>query len=123
MKLYTFVGEYVHPQSGFGNAPIWHGTKDDVTYASMDRTCLISFNAAQDANWKLGEAEDIAVAKSISPKVQMILAQITRDIRKKYTVDDEFAAHRTQNQTVLDDIAAIVAARKAEVEALFDGTA
>jgi len=71
----------------------------------------------------LGEAEDIAVAKSISPKVQMILAQITKDIRKKYTVDDEFAAHRTQNQTVLDDIAAIVAARKAEVEDLFDGAA
>lgn len=123
MKLYTFVGEYTHPQSGFGNAPIWHGTKDDVTYASMDDTCLAAFNAAQDGNWALGTSADIAVAKSISLKVEMILAQIPKDIRKKYTVDDEFAAHRTQNQTVLDDIAAIVAARKAEVEALFNGTA
>jgi hypothetical protein len=123
MKLYTFVGEYTHPQSGFGNAPVWHGTKDDVTYASMDDACLAVFNAAQDGKWTLGTSADVAVAKSISPKVEMILAQIPKDIRKKYTVDDEFAAHRTQNKTVLDDIAAIVAARKAEVGVLFNDAA
>ena len=123
MKLYKFTGEYVHPQSGFGNAPIWHGQEGDVTYASMDDVCLAAFNDAQEANWVLGSSDDIVKAKAMSQKVKMILAQIPKDIRKKYTVDDEFAAHRTQNQTVLDDIAAIVAARKVEVEALFNGTA
>lgn len=123
MKLYIFVGEYTHPQSGFGNAPIWHGTKDNVTYASMDDTCLAVFNDAQEAKWVLGNAGDVAVAKAMSPRVANIMGQIVKDIRKKYTVDDEFAAHRTQDQTVLDDIAAIVAARKAEVGALFDGQA
>jgi len=120
MKLYKFTGEYTHPQSGFGNAPIWHGTKDDVTYASMDDTCLAAFNAAQDANWELGTAADVVVAMAMSPEVARILSKIPKDIRKKYTVDDEFAAHRTQDQTVLDDIAAIVAARKAEVGAIFN---
>lgn len=119
MKLYKFTGEYTHPQSGFGNAPVWHGTKDGVTYASMDATCLAVFNDAQTANWELGTAEDVAIAKAMSTPVQTIMGQITKDIRKKYSVDDEFAAHRTQDQTVLDDIAAIVAARKAEVGALF----
>jgi len=119
MKLYKFTGEYTHPQSGFGNAPVWHGTKDNVTYASMDATCLAAFNDAQTANWELGTAEDVAIAKAMSTPVKTIMGQITKDIRKKYTVDDEFAAHRTSNQTVLDDIAAIVAARKAEVGDLF----
>lgn len=123
MKLYKFTGEFTHPQSGFGNAPVWHGSKDAVTYASMDDACVAVFNDAQTDNWVLGTSADIATAKAMSPRVEMILAQITKDIRKKYTVDDEFAAHRTQNQTVLDDIAAIVAARKAEVEALFNGAA
>ena len=123
MKLYIFVGEYTHPQSGFGNAPVWHGTKDNVTYASMDDTCVAAFNDAQEAKWVLGNAGDVATAKAMSPRVAMIMAQVAKDIRKKYSVDDEFAAHRTQDQTVLDDIAAIVAARKTEVEALFNGTA
>lgn len=119
MKLYKFTGEYTHPQSGFGNAPVWHGTKDNVTYASMDATCLAAFNDAQTDNWELGTADDVAVAKAMSVPVANILGKIVKDIRKKYTVDDEFAAHRTSNQTVLDDIAAIVAARKAEVGELF----
>ena len=78
MKLYTFVGEYTHPQSGFGNAPVWHGTKDDVTYASMDDVCLASFNAAQDGKWTLGNAADVATAKAMSPRVAMIIGQIGR---------------------------------------------
>lgn len=123
MKLYKFTGEFTHPQSGFGNAPVWHGSKDGVTYASMDDACVAAFNDAQTDNWELGTSADIATAKAMSPRVEMLMGQIPKDIRKKYTVDDEFAAHRTQNQTVLDDIAAIVAARKAEVEALFNGTA
>lgn len=121
MKLYKFTGEYTHPQSGFGNAPVWHGTKDNVTYASMDETCVAAFNAAQDANWEPGTSADVAIAKAMSPRVEMILGQIPKAIRKKYTVDDEFAAHRTQNQTVLDDIAAIVNSYKAQVGELFDG--
>ena len=123
MKLYKFTGEYTHPQSGFGTAPIWHGTKDDVTYASMDDTCLAAFNAAQDANWELGTSADVAVAKAMSPEVARIMSRVSKEIRKKYSVDDEFAAHRTQDQTVLGDIAAIVASHKAAVGELFDGQA
>lgn len=123
MKLYKFTGEYVHPQSGFGNAPVWHGTKDGVTYASMDDTCLAVFNAAQDADWELGTSDDVKIAKAMSPRVEMILGRIPKEIRKKYSVDDEFAAHRTQDQTVLGDIAAIVASHKAAVGDLFDGQA
>jgi len=120
MKLYKFTGEYVHPQSGFDNAPIWHGSKDNVTYASMDDVCVAAFNAAQDSDWQLGTTADVAVAKAMSPRAAQIMGQIVKDIRKKYSVDDEFAAHRTQDQTVLDDIAAIVASRKAEVGAMFN---
>lgn len=119
MKLYKFTGEYVHPQAGFGNAPIWHGSNGDVTYASMDDVCLTVFNDAQEANWVTCDAADVTWCKANSPHVEMILSKIPKDIRKKYTVDDEFAAHRTANQVVLDDIAAIVAARKTEVGALF----
>ncbi len=120
MKLYKFTGEYTHPQSGFGNAPIWHGTKDNVTYASMDDACLAVFNEAQEANWTLGNDADITWAKANSPKAQMIRASIPKAIRAKYTIDDELQANRLRDATVLDDIAAIVAVKMHEIDSLFE---
>lgn len=119
MKLYKFTGEYVHPQSGFGNAPIWHGAKDDVTYASMDATCLASFNAAQAADWVEASAEDKAWCKIHSPAAQLIRGRIPKAIRAKYTVDDELQANRLRDAAVLDDIAAIVASHVADIDAMF----
>lgn len=119
MKLYTFVGEYKHPQSGFVTAPIWHGTKDDVTYASMTDVCVARFNEEQDAQWTLGTAEDIDVAKAISPKVAAIKGSIPKTIRAKYTIDDELQANRLRDAAVLDDIAAMVAIKMSEIDELF----
>lgn len=119
MKLYKFAGEYVHPQSGFGNAPVWHGVKDDVTYASMDEVCLASFNAAQEGQWVEGDAADITWCKANSPRAQMIRASIPKAIRAKYSIDDELQANRLRDATVLDDIAAIVAVKESEIDALF----
>ncbi len=119
MKLYTFVGEYKHPEAGFGTAPVWHGTKDDVTYASMTDECLASFNAAQDAQWTLGTDADIDVAKSISPAVAAIKARIPKTIRAKYSIDDELQANRLRDPMVLDDIAAMVAVKMSEIDDLF----
>ena len=45
-------------------------------------------------------------------------AECVAEIRKKYTVDQEFAAHRTSNTTVLNDIGAIVTAHQALKDAL-----
>lgn len=120
MKLYKFTGEYTHPESGFGNAPIWHGTKDDVTYASMDDTCLAVFNEAQEDNWVEGNAADITWAKANSPRAQMIRAQIPKTIRAKYSIDDELQANRLRDATVLDDIAAMVAVKLDEIDSLFE---
>lgn len=119
MKLYKFTGEYTHPQSGFGNAPIWHGSKDDVTYASMDDVCLAVFNDAQEGNWEQGNADDIAWCKVNSPRAQLIRGSIAKAIRAKYTVDQELQAHRINDEVVLNDIAAIVDAKKQEINALF----
>jgi hypothetical protein len=121
MKLYKFTGEYTHPQSGFGNAPIWHGSKDNVTFASMDDACLAVFNDAQEGNWSEGDAEDIAWCKANSPRAQMIRGTITKAIRAKYTVDQELQANRLRDDTVLNDIAAIVEAKKQEINAIFGG--
>ena len=120
MKLYKFTGEYTHPQSGFGNAPIWHGTKDNVTYASMDDTCLAVFNEAQEANWVEGNAADITWAKANSPKAASIRASIPKTIRAKYSIDDELQANRLRDATVLDDIAAMVAVKLDEIDSLFE---
>ncbi len=119
MKLYTFVGEFKHPQSGFGTAPIWHGVKGDVTYASMTDECLASFNAEQDAQWTEGNADDITWCKANSPAAQMIRGRIPKAIRAKYTIDDELQANRLRDATVLDSIAAIVAAHVADIDAMF----
>lgn len=119
MKLYKFTGEYVHPQAGFGNAPIWHGVKDNVTYASMDDACLAVFNDAQDDNWVTCDAADITWCKANSPKVQMIKGSIPKTIRAKYTVDDELQANRLRDAAVLDDIAAMVAIKMSEIDELF----
>jgi len=120
MKLYKFTGEYTHPESGFGNAPIWHGTKDNVTYASMDDACLAVFNEAQEANWVEGNAADITWAKANSPRAQMIRSQIPKTIRAKYSIDDELQANRLRDATVLDDIAAMVAVKLDEIDSLFE---
>lgn len=119
MKLYKFTGEYVHPQAGFGNAPVWHGSKDNVTYASMDDACLAVFNDAQDDNWVTCDAADITWCKANSPKVQMIKGSIPKTIRAKYTVDDELQANRLRDAAVLDDIAAMVAVKMSEIDELF----
>lgn len=119
MKLYTFVGEYKHPEAGFGTAPVWHGTKDDVTYASMTDECLASFNAAQDAQWTLGTDADVGIAQAISPRVAAIKASIPKTIRAKYTIDDELQANRLRDPMVLDDIAAMVAVKMSEIDELF----
>lgn len=119
MKLYKFTGDFVHPQSGFGNAPVWHGSKDNVTYASMDDACLAVFNDAQDANWVTCDAADITWCKANSPKVQMIKGSIPKTIRAKYTVDDELQANRLRDAAVLDDIAAMVAIKMSEIDELF----
>ena len=119
MKLYKFTGDFVNPQSGFGNAPIWHGSKDDVTYASMDDACLAVFNAAQDDNWVEADAADITWCKANSPRAQMIRAQIPKTIRAKYSIDDELQANRLRDAAVLDDIAAMVAVKQHEIDALF----
>lgn len=119
MKLYKFTGDFTHPQSGFGNAPVWHGTKDDVTYASMDATCLASFNAAQPENWVEGDSDDIAWCKANSPAAQLIRGRIPKAIRAKYTIDDELQANRLRDAVVLDDIAAIVASHVADIDAMF----
>lgn len=118
MKLYKFTGTYVHPQSGFGNAPVWHGSNGEVTYATMDDTCLASFNAAQDADWVICTTDDVAWVKANSEAYARIKARIPRAIRAKYTIDDEFMAHRTADQTVLSDIAAIVSEHTAQADAL-----
>jgi hypothetical protein len=119
MKLYKFTGDFVHPQAGFGNAPIWHGSKDDVTYASMDAACLAVFNDAQTENWVEGSAADITWCKANSPRAQMIRAQIPKTIRAKYSIDDELQANRLRDAAVLDDIAAMVAVKQHEIDALF----
>ena len=119
MKLYKFTGDFVHPQAGFGNAPIWHGSKDDVTYASMDDACLAVFNDAQDDNWVTCDAADVTWCKANSPRAQMIRAQIPKTIRAKYSIDDELQANRLRDAAVLDDIAAMVAVKQHEIDALF----
>ena len=119
MKLYKFTGDFVHPQAGFGNAPIWHGVNGDVTYASMDDVCLAVFNDAQDANWVEGSDADVTWCKAHSSKVQQIKSSIPKAIRKKYTVDDELQANRLRDPVVLDDIAAMVAVKMAEIDELF----
>lgn len=120
MKLYTFVGEYKHPESGFVDAPVWHGTLDDVTYASMTDVCVARFNQEQDAQWTLGTAEDVVVAKAISPRVAAIKSSIPKTIRAKYTIDDELQANRLRDAAVLDDIAAMVAVKMSEIDDLFN---
>jgi len=120
MKLYKFIGEYVHPQSGFGNAPVWHGSKDNVTYASMDDACLAVFNDAQEDNWVTCDAADVTWCKANSPKVQMIKGSIPKAIRAKYTIDDELQANRLRDAAVLDDIAAMVAVKMSEIDDLFN---
>lgn len=119
MKLYKFTGEYVHPQSGFGNAPVWHGSKDDVTYASMDDACLAAFNDAQEANWVTCDAADVTWCKANSPRVAAIKGSIPKAIRAKYTIDDELQANRLRDAAVLDDIAAMVAVKMSEIDDLF----
>lgn len=119
MKLYKFTGDFVHPQSGFGNAPVWHGSKDDVTYASMDEACLASFNAAQEGKWVEGDAADVTWCKANSPRALAIKASIPKAIRAKYTIDDELQANRLRDAAVLDDIAAMVAVKMSEIDDLF----
>jgi hypothetical protein len=49
----------------------------------------------------------------------MIRAQIPKTIRAKYSIDDELQANRLRDAAVLDDIAAMVAVKQHEIDALF----
>lgn len=120
MKLYKFTGEYIHPKSGFGNPPIWHGRNGNTTYASMDDACVAVFNGEQEANWIEGEADDIAWCRSNSEAVLSIKGKIPKAIRAKYSIDEELQANRLRDTAVLDDIAAIVAAKNSEIDAFFE---
>ena len=119
-SLYKWTGSLVQPSSFDGDEPpAWYGTDDNgVSYA---------FLTSAYANACTVENDDLAVTtasaaktwvKENSKQAMAIDADCVSDIRSKYTVDQEFAAHRTSNTTVLNDIAAIVTAHQALKDAL-----
>ena len=119
-SLYKWTGSLVQPSSFDGDEPpAWYGTDDNgVSYA---------FLTSAYANACTVENDDLAVTtasaaktwvKENSKQAMAIDADCVSEIRSKYTVDQEFAAHRTSNTTVLNDIAAIVTAHQALKDAL-----
>ena len=119
-SLYKWTGPLVQPASFDGDeAPAWYGTDENgVSYA---------FLTSAYAGACTVENDDLAVTtasaaktwvKENSKQAMAIDAECVEEIRKKYTVDQEFAAHRTSNTTVLNDIGAIVTAHQALKDAL-----
>ena len=118
MKLYRFnPNTLVHPTGGFEDSPIWH----DNSYVSMTDRCVEVFKAAQTEGCEFNlvtEASEFTAVKLTSKPVARIRNTISSAIRSKYSIDDELRAHRVGDKEVLDDIDAIIKAKKAEVTAL-----
>lgn len=119
-SLYKWTGSLVQPTSFDGDeAPAWYGTDDNgVSYAFLTSAYA---NACTVANDDLAVTTASAAktwVKENSKQAIAIDADCVNEIRKKYTVDQEFAAHRTSNTTVLNDIASIVATHQALKDAL-----
>ena len=119
-SLYKWTGPLVQPETFSGDeTPAWYGTDDNgVSYA---------FLTSAYAGACTVENDDLAVTtasaaktwvKENSPQAKIINSDCVLAIRAKYTVDQEFAAHRTNNTTVLNDIGAIVTAHQAMKDAL-----
>ena len=119
-SLYKWTGSLVQPASFDGDeAPAWYGTDDNgVSYAFLTSAYAGACTAEKDDLAVTTASAAKTWVKENSKQAMAIDADCVNEIRKKYTVDQEFAAHRTSNTTVLNDIASIVATHQALKDAL-----
>lgn len=119
-SLYKWTGPLVQPASFDGDeAPAWYGTDaDGVSYALMTSAYAGACTVENDDLAVTTASAAKTWVKENSKQAMAIDAECVAEIRKKYTVDQEFAAHRTSNTTVLNDIGAIVTAHQALKDAL-----
>ncbi len=120
IKLYKFDvprRDLVQPKEydGSMSPPKWWPGQ----YASLDTKfadLMVKLN--RDVKFEKGDADTVkAVKAALKSDTDN---QKKRRIRAKYTLDDELQALRTNNKTVKDDIASIVAAVESERDALLD---
>ena len=124
-KLYKWTGEVVQPTQWDSSfvAPAWYGTDDDgVSYAFLDTGYAELCSSSNDdvAVTTASTAKTWVKTNSISAK--NLNAECVREIRNKYSIDDELKANRTSStdagKAVLDEIGTIVASYVTKKNAL-----
>ena len=120
MKLYQFdckINELTHPQEFDGSMPkpLWH--EDGMATLDEDFAAVIK-KLNPDVNVRKGDAACKEAVKKILQDAHRY--KILKEIRKDLSVEDEFKALRTDDKTVKDKIAKIVADAKTERDSKLD---
>ena len=106
-KLYKWTGDIIQPDSYDSSMarPHWYGNGLALLDTDFAKLCKSSNNdlAATTA------ADDKAWVKANSRQAKTIRKECQRAIRAEYGIEDELEALRTDDKTVKDAIAAIVA--------------
>ena len=115
-KLYKWTGELTQPDSYDSTIvkPQWYSNNLALLDTEFAKLCKSSNNdlAATTA------ADDKAWVKANSRMAKSIRSECQAAIRAKYGIEDELEALRTDDKTVKDAIAAIVAVYTKQLSAL-----
>lgn len=124
-KLYKWTGGIIQPTQWDSSyvAPAWYGTDDDgVSYAFLDTGYADLCSSSEDDLAVTTASSAKAWVKANSISAQGLNIECVREIRAKYSVDDELKANRTSStdagKAVLDDIGTIVASYATKKNAL-----
>lgn len=115
-KLYKWTGDLIQPD-GYDSTfarPQWYG--NNLAYLDTGFAALCS--SSNDDFAATTAADDKAWVKANSRQARSIRKECQRAIRAEYAIEDELEALRTNDSTVKDAIAAIVAVYTAQLSAL-----
>ncbi len=111
-KLYKWTGDITEPD-GYDSeleAPQWYGYDEDGNgYALLEADYASSCSSSNDDLAATTATADKNWVKTNSPQAKILNQECVEEIRQSYSIDDELQALRTDDATVKDAIAAIVA--------------
>lgn len=119
--LYKWTGDITEPD-GYDSeweAPQWYGYDDSGNgYAFLEADYAALCSSSNDDLAATTATADKSWVKANSPQAKNLNRECVEEIRQSYSIDDELEALRTDDSTVKDAIAAIVASCTTKKNAL-----